>query len=85
MMSNNTFETMATATRTSEEEINFMVGDQDEELDMVLQEGGLQRAMVATLNRNGGDLQASIIDAALEEDFEDDMKFEGITFDQQLD
>ena len=85
MMSNNTFETMATATRTSEEEINFMVGDQDEELDMALQEGGLQRAMVATLNRNGGDLQASIIDAALEEDFEDEMKFEGITFDQQLD
>lgn len=60
-----------------------MVGEQDPELDIAMPEG-LQRAMATTLNRNGGDLQTSIIDAALE-DLEDDMKFDGITFDQHQD
>ena len=62
-----------------------MVGDQDPELDMAMQEGGLQRALAATLNRNGGDMQTSIIDAALEDLDDDDMKFDGITFDQHQD
>ncbi len=87
----NTLETIAAVGRTSEEEINFMLGDQEFDIDGALQEAELQeeegpqmdwRAKAATFNPNGGDFQTSIIDAALE-DLEDDLKFDGITFDQQ--
>eukprot|EP00984_Skeletonema_dohrnii_P021371 scaffold10656_cov88-Skeletonema_dohrnii-CCMP3373.AAC.1 len=80
--------------RTSEEEINFILGDKEFDIDQAVQEGGRpqedgpqmdgQKA-TATMNPKGGnDLQTSIIDAALE-DLEEDLKFDGITFDQHHD
>ena len=94
-MSNNTYETMDAVGRTSEEEINFILGDKEFDIDQALQEGGGpqedgpqmdgQKATAATMNPKGGnDLQTSIIDAALE-DLEEDLKFDGITFDQHHD
>jgi len=91
-MSNNTYETMDAVERTSEEEINFMLGDKEFDIDQALQEDGPQmdgQKGTATMNPKGGnDLQTSIIDAALEdleEDLEEDLKFDGITFDQHHD
>lgn len=93
-MSNGTaFEAIAAVGRTSEEEINFMLGDQEFDIDEAVQEGELQeeeeevpqmygRAKAATFNSSGGEIQTSIIDAAIDY-LEDDLKFDGITFDNQ--
>jgi hypothetical protein len=75
IMSNITSKTFAAAGHTSEEEMNFMFGDAEFDIDRAL---GLQiggRA-ASSSKLNGGDMQTSTIDAALE-DIEDDLNFDG--------
>jgi hypothetical protein len=82
-MSNITGQTFAAVGRTSEEEINFMLGDAEFDIDraLELQLGG--RAMASSNKPNGEGIQANTIDAALE-DIDDDFKlFDGINFDPQ--
>ncbi len=93
MSSSIALEALAAVGRTSEEEINFMLGEQNFDIDGAVQEGELQeeeepqmygRAKAATFNPIGGEIQTSVIDAALEY-LDDDLKFDGITFDQHQD
>ena len=79
-MSINNSNTLSARGRTPEEEINnFILGDEEFDIDRLLQLS--EQAMASPKETNGGDLQTSI-DAALE-DLDDDLNFEGINFDPQ--
>ena len=89
MMSTVNFETMAAVERTCEEEINFMLGAEEFDIDRALlqmdgrtmDEKAMTSSHPSSSKLSGNAVQNNMIDSVLE-DLDDDLKFDGITFDQ---